>query len=313
MAKDKVLMGPERRSMIISENEKRVTAYHEAGHALVGKMMKGSDPVHKVTIIPRGRALGVTQQLPMEDRLNLSKDGADDQIAVAMGGRVAEELIFGQITTGASNDIQVGDRPGPQDGLRLGHVRQARAAALRQGRGEVFLGRDFAEHKDYSEQTAIEIDAEVRRHRHRELRAGQEGRPGEPREAEELAEALLEYETLEGGEIDLLFAGKPLDRPPPARPPAAAPRPPRPPPRRRRSDPGIFPGRCRIPRRRSATPILVGAAGRALPGPSLRTQRVPRAWLRAADGAAPPDPRSIQMALRVRAACLPSPAGGGRG
>ena len=106
MAKDKVLMGPERRSMIISENEKRITAFHEAGHALVGKMMKGSDPVHKVTIIPRGRALGLTQQLPIEDRLNLSKEGADDQIAVAMGGRVAEELIFGQLTTGASNDIQ---------------------------------------------------------------------------------------------------------------------------------------------------------------------------------------------------------------
>src|SRR5437667_2603024 len=100
MAKDKVLMGPERRSMIISDADKKITAYHEAGHALVGKMMKGSDPVHKVTIIPRGRALGLTQQLPLEDRLNLSLDAARDQIAVAMGGRVAEELAFSQITTG---------------------------------------------------------------------------------------------------------------------------------------------------------------------------------------------------------------------
>ena len=163
MAKDKVLMGPERRSMIISENDKRVTAYHEAGHALVGKMMKGSDPVHKVTIIPRGRALGLTQQLPMEDRLNLSKDGAQDQIAVAMGGRVAEELVFGQITTGRLQRHPGGDRPGPQDGVRLGHVREA--GPLHFGRREemVFLGRDFAEQKDYSEQTAIEIDSEVRR------------------------------------------------------------------------------------------------------------------------------------------------------
>ena len=163
MAKDKVLMGPERRSMIISENDKRVTAYHEAGHALVGKMMKGSDPVHKVTIIPRGRALGLTQQLPMEDRLNLSKDGAQDQIAVAMGGRVAEELVFGQITTGASNDIQVATDLARKMVCEWGM--SDKLGPLHFGRREemVFLGRDFAEQKDYSEQTAIEIDAEVRR------------------------------------------------------------------------------------------------------------------------------------------------------
>src|SRR6185503_3249737 len=106
-AKDKVLMGSERKSMIVSEKEKLITAYHEAGHTLVAKMIPDTDPVHKVTIIPRGRALGLTQQLPLEDRYNISKDGAQDQIAVAMGGRVAEELVFGQITTGASNDIQV--------------------------------------------------------------------------------------------------------------------------------------------------------------------------------------------------------------
>jgi len=213
-AKDKVLMGPERRSLIISEREKRVTAYHEAGHALIGKMVKSTDPVHKVTIIPRGRALGLTQQLPSEDRLNLSKEAALDQICVAMGGRVAEELVFGQITTGASNDLQVAtdmarkmvcdwgmsDKLGP---LHFG------------GREEmVFLGRDFNEQRDYSEQTAIEIDAEVRRI----VTSNYERATKIVREHESklrgLAEALLEYETLDGDDIDRIFGGKPLDRPP---------------------------------------------------------------------------------------------------
>src|SRR4030095_15002734 len=151
-----------RRSSTISENDRRVTAFHEAGHALVGKMMKGSDPVHKVTIIPRGRALGLTQQLPMEDRLNQSQEGAQDQIAVAMGGRVAEELIFGQITTGASSDIQAATDLARKMVCEWGM--SDKLGPLHFGRREemVFLGRDFAEHKDYSEQTAIEIDSEVR-------------------------------------------------------------------------------------------------------------------------------------------------------
>ncbi len=216
MAKDKVLMGPERRSMIISENDKRVTAFHEAGHALVGKMMKGSDPVHKVTIIPRGRALGLTQQLPMEDRLNLSKDGAEDQIAVAMGGRVAEELVFGQITTGASNDIQVATDLARKMVCEWGM--SDKLGPLHFGRREemVFLGRDFAEQKDYSEQTAIEIDAEVRRIVTQNYERARAEVMQHMEKLKTLAEALLEYETLEGSEIDLLFAGKPLDRPPPA-------------------------------------------------------------------------------------------------
>jgi cell division protease FtsH len=216
MAKDKVLMGPERRSMIISENDKKVTAYHEAGHALVGKMMKGSDPVHKVTIIPRGRALGLTQQLPMEDRLNLSKDGADDQIAVAMGGRVAEELIFGQITTGASSDIQAATDLARKMVCDWGMSDKLGPLHFGKGDREVFLGRDFNDHKDYSEQTAIEIDSEVRiivtRNYDRARAVVMENLD----KLKKLAEALLEYETLEGAEIDVLFAGRPLDRPPPA-------------------------------------------------------------------------------------------------
>jgi cell division protease FtsH len=214
MAKDKVLMGPERRSMIISDNDKRVTAFHEAGHALVGKMMKGSDPVHKVTIIPRGRALGLTQQLPLEDRLNLSKDAARDQIAVAMGGRVAEELVFGQITTGASNDIQVATDLARKMVCEWGM--SEKLGPLHFGRREemVFLGRDFAEQKDYSEQTAIEIDSEVRRivtESHDRAKAVVVEHLDK---LKGLAEALLDYETLDGADIDVIFAGKSLARRP---------------------------------------------------------------------------------------------------
>jgi cell division protease FtsH len=216
MAKDKVLMGPERRSMIISEQDKRVTAFHEAGHALVGKMMKGSDPVHKVTIIPRGRALGLTQQLPMEDRLNISKDTAHDQIAVAMGGRVAEELVFGQITTGASSDIQTATELARKMVCEWGM--SEKLGPLHFGRREemVFLGRDFAEQKDYSEQTAIEIDGEVRRIVTQNYERAKQVVLENLEKLKLLAEALLEYETLEGSEIDLIFAGKILDRPPSA-------------------------------------------------------------------------------------------------
>jgi cell division protease FtsH len=216
MAKDKVLMGPERRSMIISENDKRITAYHEAGHALVGKMMKGSDPIHKVTIIPRGRALGLTQQLPMEDRLNISKDGAHDQIAVAMGGRVAEELVFGQITTGASNDIQVATDLARKMVCEWGMSEKLGPLHFGRPQEMPFLGRDFSEGKDYSEQTAVEIDSEVRR-----IVTGNYDRARQivvehMDKLKVLAEALLEFEIIEGAEIDQLFSGKSLQRPPSA-------------------------------------------------------------------------------------------------
>jgi cell division protease FtsH len=212
MAKDKVLMGPERRSMIISDQDKRITAFHEAGHALVGKMMKGSDPVHKVTIIPRGRALGLTQQLPLEDRLNLSREAANDQIAVAMGGRVVEELVFGQITTGASNDILMATDLAHKMVCEWGM--SEKIGPLHFGRNEemVFLGRDFAEHKEYSEQTAVDIDAEVRRIVTANLERAKQVITGNLDKLNVLAEALLEYETLDGAEIDVLFAGGKLDR-----------------------------------------------------------------------------------------------------
>jgi cell division protease FtsH len=213
MAKDKVLMGPERRSMIISDSDKRVTAYHEAGHALVGKMMKGSDPVHKVTIIPRGRALGLTQQLPAEDRLNLSREAANDQIAVAMGGRVAEELIFHQLTTGASNDIQVATDLARKMVCDWGMSDKLGPLHFGKREGEVFLGRDFGDSsKEYSEETAVQIDNEVRRIVTENYDRAKKAVVDNVDKLKALAEALLEYETIDGAEIDQIFAGQKLDR-----------------------------------------------------------------------------------------------------
>jgi cell division protease FtsH len=215
MAKDKVLMGPERRSMIISENDKRVTAYHEAGHALVGKMMKHADPVHKVTIIPRGRALGLTQMLPVEDRLNVTKDGANDQIAVSMGGRVAEELIFDQVTTGASSDIQGATDIARKMVCDWGMSEKLGPLHFGKREGEVFLGRDFADSsKDYSEQTAVEIDGEVKKIVTANYDRARKIVVDNLDKLKVLAEALLEYETVDGAEIDAIFEGKRLDRKP---------------------------------------------------------------------------------------------------
>jgi cell division protease FtsH len=213
MAKDKVLMGPERRSMVISDNDKRITAYHEAGHALVGKMMKVSDPIHKVTIIPRGRALGLTQMLPAEDRLSLSKDQANDQIAVAMGGRVAEELIFHQLTTGASNDIQTATDLARKMVCDWGMSDKLGPLHFGKREAEVFLGRDFGDAgREFSEQTAVEIDAEVR-----SIVTGNYDRAHKAvmdnlDKLKLLAEALLEFETVDNADIDIIFAGGRLAR-----------------------------------------------------------------------------------------------------
>jgi cell division protease FtsH len=213
MAKDKVLMGPERRAMIISDNDKRVTAFHEAGHALVGKMMKGSDPIHKVTIIPRGRALGLTQQLPAEDRLNLSLDAANDQIAVAMGGRASEELIFHQLTTGASNDIQVATDLARKMVCDWGMSEKLGPLHFGKREGEVFLGRDFGDSgKEYSEETAVEIDGEVRKIVTANYDRAKKVVVDNVDKLKMLAEALLEHETIDGAEIDLIFAGQKLVR-----------------------------------------------------------------------------------------------------
>jgi len=215
-AKDKVLMGTERRSMIISEKEKRTTAIHEAGHALVAKVLPGTDPVHKVTIIPRGRALGLTQQLPMEDRLNINQEFALNQIAILMGGRLAEEITFSQKTTGAGNDIEVATGLARSMVCEWG-MSQLGPLSFGKKEGEVFLGREMTATQGYSEQTARDIDAEVRRIVTEQYEKAKgvllEGRDT----LNKIADALIEYETLDAADIDLLMAGGAISRPPPVK------------------------------------------------------------------------------------------------
>jgi cell division protease FtsH len=217
-AKDKVLMGAERRSMIISEKEKRTTAVHESGHALVARFIDtlggdSVDPVHKVTIIPRGRALGVTQQLPHEDRLNMTREFALNQIAILMGGRVAEEIVFGQKTTGAGNDIERATELARSMVTEWGMSDAFGPLNFSAGKQEVFLGRDFSSSDRHSEDTAQRIDAEIRRIVTDEYTRAKDILTRHRKELEQIAEALLEYETLDGDDIDTLLRGERLDRP----------------------------------------------------------------------------------------------------
>ena len=161
-AKDKVLMGKERKSMVITEADKKVTAYHEAGHAMVAFMVPGSDPLHKVTIIPRGMALGLTQQLPETDKHNYTKEFVEGQIAILMGGRCAEKMFLNTETTGAANDIEVATERARKMVTEWG---MSAMGPLTFGKKEeqIFLGREIAQHRDYSEDTAIRIDHEVKR------------------------------------------------------------------------------------------------------------------------------------------------------
>ncbi|HJZ89196.1 MAG TPA: AAA family ATPase [Polyangia bacterium] len=220
LAKDKVLMGSERKSMIISDREKRTTAHHEAGHALVAKMLPGADPVHKVTIIPRGRALGVTQQLPTEDRLNLTREFAKNQIAILMGGRLAEEIIFGEanVTTGAGNDIEVATDLARKMVCEWGMSEKMGPLTFGKKEEQIFLGREFAQHQDYSEQTAIDIDAEVKRIVLENYERARGILLANLDKLKAIAEALLEHETLDAEDIDRLLAGQGIERKPPAPP-----------------------------------------------------------------------------------------------
>jgi cell division protease FtsH len=162
-AKDKVLMGVERRSMVISDEEKKNTAYHEAGHTLVAKLIPGTDPIHKVSIIPRGRALGVTMQLPIEDKHSYTKESLLDRIAVLMGGRAAEEIIFNSMTTGAGNDIERATEIARKMVCEWGMSEKMGPVTFGKKDESIFLGRDMAMHKNFSEATAVEIDNEIRR------------------------------------------------------------------------------------------------------------------------------------------------------
>ncbi|UCE85379.1 MAG: AAA family ATPase, partial [Deltaproteobacteria bacterium] len=209
-AKDKVLLGAERKSMIMSEEDKRITAYHEGGHALVGLLSPDSDPVHKVTIIPRGMALGVTQMLPAEDRYTLTKKQIIAMILYAMGGRAAEELVFDQLTTGAANDLTKATELAHQMVCRYGMSEKLGPVTFGDDDHDVFLGRDFVMRKDYSEKKAQEIDEEVSALLHR-LYAEAKSLLEQNRDLlERIAEALLERETLDGAELKLIMAGEPL-------------------------------------------------------------------------------------------------------
>jgi cell division protease FtsH len=213
-AKDKVMMGSERRSLVMSEAEKRLTAFHEAGHALVAVLIPEADPLHKVTIIPRGMALGLTQQLPLEDRYTYSKAYIEANIKVLMGGRLAEELIFGAgyMTTGAGNDLERATEMARKMVCEWGMSEKMGPLTFGKREESIFLGKEFARHQDYSEATAQRIDEEITRF----ITAAYEGAYkliGSNRDAlEAIATALLEHEVLDGERIyDLIEKNSAID------------------------------------------------------------------------------------------------------
>ena len=205
LAKDKVLMGTERKSMIMSEREKRNTAFHETGHALVAKFLPGTDPVHKVSIIPRGRALGVTMTLPIEDRLSYDEDYMKYTLAKLLGGRVAEELVFDHRTSGASDDIEKATNIARKMVTVYGMSEIMGPIAFGQKEEQIFLGREIAQHRDYSEQTAIQIDEEVRRIVEEAHSTARRILQEHEDLLHKIAETLVEKETLEGKEIDAII------------------------------------------------------------------------------------------------------------
>ena len=206
-AKDKVYMGSERRSLVMTEEDKKITAYHEAGHTVIAAVVPHSDPIHKVTIIPRGRALGVTWQLPERDRYNTTKDYMESRISIAMGGRIAEEIFFNQLSTGASNDIQQATEMARSMVTEYGMSEKLGPLKYGGGHQEVFLGRDFAQQRDISEDTARVIDGEVHAivmsNYDRAKRIIQEKRA----ELVAIAEALLLRESLDGKDVAILMGG----------------------------------------------------------------------------------------------------------
>jgi cell division protease FtsH len=209
-AKDKVLMGVERKSLIISDAEKRNTAYHEAGHALVAALLPHADPLHKVTIIPRGMALGVTMQLPSDDKHTYTRDFLESQIAIMMGGRLAEELFLGHMTTGAGNDIEQATEMARRMVCDYG---MSSLGPLTFGKREeqIFLGREIAQHRDYSEDTAIKIDLEVKRFISEGYEKAKKILEENRDTLARIAEALLEREVLDANEVRMIIQNLPLE------------------------------------------------------------------------------------------------------
>ena len=214
-AKDKVLMGSERRSMIISEAEKRVTALHEAGHALLAVLLPHADPIHKVTIIPRGMALGLTQQLPADEKHNYSRDYLNDQIAILLGGRIAEEITMDSLTTGAGNDLERATELARRMVCEWGMSDAMGPLTFGKKEEQIFLGREIAQHQDYSEDTALKIDQEVRRFVTDNYQRAQRLLSQSKDTLVKIADALLAREVLDAEQVKRLAAGLPLDEPHP--------------------------------------------------------------------------------------------------
>jgi len=212
-AKDKIMMGAERRSMVMNEDERRNTAFHESGHAVVAKLMPKSDPVHKVTIIPRGRALGLTMQLPEEDRYAYDRVYLMSRIAVLFGGRIAEELFMNQMTTGASNDFERATQMARDMVTRYGMSDALGPMVYGENDGEVFLGRSVTTHKNMSEATMEKVDAEIRRIIDEQYALARRLLDKHRDKVEAMAEALLELETIDADQINDIMEGKP-PRPP---------------------------------------------------------------------------------------------------
>jgi cell division protease FtsH len=208
-AKDKILMGPERKSMVMPEEERRNTAYHEAGHALVARLLPKTDPVHKVTVIPRGRALGVTMQLPEGDRYSMDKERMLSTISVLFGGRIAEEVFMNQMTTGASNDFERATSMARDMVMRYGMSDELGPMVYAENEGEVFLGRSITKTVNMSEATMVKVDREVRRIIDEQYGVARRLIEANKDKMHAMAGALLEWETIDGEQIDDIMAGKP--------------------------------------------------------------------------------------------------------
>ncbi len=223
-AKDKIVMGAERRSMVMPEEERRNTAYHESGHAVVAKLLPKTDPVHKVTIIPRGRALGVTMQLPEEDRYSMDRERLLSTIAVLFGGRIAEEVFMHQMTTGASNDFERATEIARRMVTQWGMSPELGTMVYGENEGEVFLGRSITTHKNVSEATLQKVDAEIRSIIDGQYRLARKLIEDNRDKVEAMTKALLEWETIDADQINDIIAGRPPRPPKPVSAPTQPPK-----------------------------------------------------------------------------------------
>jgi cell division protease FtsH len=224
-AKDKIMMGAERKSMVMPEHERKNTAYHESGHALVARMLPKTDPVHKVTIIPRGRALGVTMQLPQEDRYSMDREQLLQNISVLFGGRIAEEVFMQQMTTGASNDFERATGMARRMVTQWGMSDELGPMVYGENEGEVFLGRSITTHKNVSEATMQKVDGEIRRIIDQQYALARKLIEDNRDKIEAMAKALLEWETIDADQINDIMDGRPPRPPKPSGTPTPPPGP----------------------------------------------------------------------------------------